>query len=129
MCILGGCHPRGRRRESGRLLVVAVTRRKSSLVEGLAAGVHRADVVGMADTVGKGLVRVSEAWLPARKLAVPQTCPVEECGAGPYASTDSLKTHLFTVHPSLGDRERSFILDTARRTAVRQAMNGKASSP
>ncbi len=104
-------------------------RKRPALSEGLAAGVEKADVVGMAGAIGEGLVRVSEAWLPRRKLAVPQPCPVSGCGAGPYSSTDSLKLHLFAAHPGMGDRERSFLLDGARRDAVREAMNGAPKTP
>jgi hypothetical protein len=106
-----------------------VTRKKPGLVEGLARGLETADVGGMADTLGQGLVRVSEAWLPKRKLAVPQTCVLPGCGAGPYSSTDALKHHLCMAHAGMSDRERSFALDQARRTAVRQAMNGVPRSP
>lgn len=104
-------------------------RKKPALVDGLAAGVKRADVVGMAGAIGEGLVRVSEAWLPKRKLAVPQDCPMAECGAGPYATLDGLKIHLFAAHAGMTDRDRSFVLDSVRRTAVRQAMNGISRSP
>jgi hypothetical protein len=78
----------------------------------------------MAGAIGEGLVRVSEAWLPKQKLAIPQTCPAGGCAAGPYASLVSLRQHLSTAHAGMTDRERSFAIDQARRSAVRQAMNG-----
>jgi len=101
-----------------------VRRKKSTLEEGLSAGVSAIDVPGMGATIGEGLVRVSEAWLPKQKLAVPQSCPMPGCGAGPYGSMTALRFHLGSAHAGMTDRERSFALDEARRTAVRQAMNG-----
>lgn len=106
-----------------------MTRKKPALVEGLAAGVQRADVSGMAGAIGEGLVRVSEAWLPKGKLAVPQPCPVPDCASGPHTSMTSLRNHLQAAHAGMSDRERSFALDEARRTAVREAMNGGAGVP
>jgi hypothetical protein len=106
-----------------------LTRKKSALVEGLSAGLERADVRGMAAGIGEGLVRVSEAWLPRGKLAVPQSCPVPNCGAGTYGSLIALRNHLSAAHAGMADRERSFILDEVRRTAVRQAMNGTPRAP
>jgi hypothetical protein len=103
--------------------VSAPRRKRPALVEGLEKGIEKADVVGMAGAIGEGLVRVSEAWLPKGKLAVPQMCPLND-GKGPYASTVALHQHLTMAHPGLGLRERSFVLDSARRSAVRQAMNG-----
>ena len=104
-------------------------RRKPALVEGLSRGVKRADVAGMAAAIGEGLVRVSEAWLPNGKLAVPQPCPILKCGSGPFSSLESLRHHLSTSHAEMTDRERSFALDGARRDAVRAAMNGAPRSP
>jgi hypothetical protein len=103
--------------------------RRSTLVGGLARGVERADVAGMAGAIGEGLVRVSEAWLPRGKLAVPQPCAIVGCPDGPYSSLRSLNQHLSLVHAGLSPRERSFLLDGARRAAVRQAMNGIPRSP
>lgn|GEM_PF-992930 len=94
------------------------------LTEGLAAGAKAADIAGMAGTIGEGLVRVSEAWLPKGKLAVPQPCPVRDCAAGPYGSLAALRFHLNAAHAGMSDRELSFMLDGARRSAVRAAMNG-----
>ena len=101
-----------------------MTRKRPSLVEGLAEGVRVADVPGLGRGIGEGLVRVSEAWLPGGKLAVPQPCPVLTCRYGPYGSLAALKSHLLALHAGMSDRERSYTLDTVRRTAVRQAMNG-----
>jgi len=102
-------------------------RKKPALAEGLAAGLGKADLPGVGDALGRGLLRVQDAWLPKRKLAIPQLCPL--CGTGPYSSTDSLKQHLFSAHPAMSDRERSFTLDSVRRAAVRQAMNGAPRAP
>ncbi|HEY1197313.1 MAG TPA: hypothetical protein VGG32_01115 [Thermoplasmata archaeon] len=107
----------------------ASRRKRPALAEGLAAGIDQADVPGMAAAIGEGLVRVSEAWLPKQKLAVPQRCPVAECAGGPYSSLVSLRTHMSSAHAYMTDRERSFALDRARRTAVRQAMNGAPRPP
>lgn len=104
-------------------------RRRLSVGEGLANGLKRADVRGMAEGLGEGLVRVSEAWLPKGKLAVPQACAVPSCPAGPFSSLSTLREHLVTSHPILSDRERSYALDQARRTAVQQAMNGARNAP
>jgi hypothetical protein len=103
-----------------------LTRKRHPLVEGLSAGADRADLKGMAVGIGEGLVRVSEAWLPNGKLAVPQHCPVPDCKAGPYNSIACLRQHLSSAHAGMTDRERSFVLDGARRNAVRSAMNGRA---
>jgi hypothetical protein len=105
-------------------------RGRPALTEGLAAGVEQADVAGMAGAIGEGLIRVSEAWLPGQKLAVPQRCPVAECaGRITYSSLRSLRQHMSQVHAHMTDRERSFALDRVRRAAVRAAMNGAARSP
>lgn len=101
-------------------------RKKPAVIEGLAAGVRAADFPGLGAGIGEGLVRVSEAWLPKQKLAVPQDCPVAGCIAGPYSSLLTLRHHLKMVHVMAypTDRERSFALDSVRRAAVQQAMNG-----
>lgn len=103
-----------------------MTKKRPTLVEGLSAGVERIDVPGMGAGIGEGLVRVSEAWLPGGKLAVPQPCRHPGCHDGPYASLAALKTHFLAAHAGMGPRERSYALDEARRAAVRQAMNGAA---
>lgn len=105
-------------------------RKSPGLAEGIAKGLEVADVRGMAATLGDGLVRVSEAWLPKQKLAVPQPCPVPRCAnRQTYSSLISLRLHLTRTHGNMTDRERSFALDTVRRTAVRQAMNGVPRMP
>ena len=107
----------------------APRRKRPALVEGLVIGVERADVPGMAGAIGEGLVRVSEAWLPKQKLAIPQRCGILGCPAGPYATLPSLSHHITVAHAGLTVRERSFVLDRVRRQAVRQAMNGALRSP
>jgi hypothetical protein len=44
--------------------------------------------------------------------------------AGPYGSLAALRFHLNAAHAGMSDRELSFLLDGARRQAVRAAMNG-----
>ena len=104
-------------------------RKRPGLAEGIAKGLEVADVRGMATTLGDGLVRVSEAWLPKQKLAVPQPCPIPHCRSGPYTSLISLRQHLSSTHAGMTDRERSFALDGVRRDAVRAAMNGAPRTP
>jgi len=104
-------------------------RRKHPLVEGLSRGLECADVPGLGRGIGEGLVRVSEAWLPRGKFAIPQRCYVKGCEAGPYSSVESLRNHLCTAHAGLGDREKRFVLDQAQRGAVQAAMNGVGRAP
>ena len=105
-----------------------MTRKRPALVEGLAAGAENAGLTDLGRGLGDGLVRVSEAWLPKGKLALPQMCPLG-CVTRAYPSTVALGHHLSTAHAGLSSRERSFVLDQARRTAVRQAMNGSPRPP
>jgi len=104
--------------------VSAPRRRKPTLADGLAEGAKAAGLHEVGTGIGEGLVRVSEAWLPKGKLAVPQPCPVWHCAAGPYGSLAALRFHLNAAHSGMSDRELSFLLDGARRQAVRAAMNG-----
>jgi hypothetical protein len=84
----------------------------------------RSAIVELGGGIGAGLVRVSEAWLPKGKLAIPQPCVVPGCTAGPFSSTPSIRQHVGLMHPGkLDDRELTFALDRARRAAVQQAMN------
>jgi hypothetical protein len=108
-------------------------RKKPSVVEGLAAGIERADIAGLGRGFGEGLsrlvpvVRVSEVWLPRGKFAVPQPCLVQGCVRGPFPSIPALRQHIRCMHAGvMRDGELSRKLDLARREATRQAMNGSA---
>jgi len=104
-------------------------RKKTSLGEGLGEGLSRIRPSELGRGLGEGLVRFSEIWLPGGKFAVPQTCPVAGCGAGPYPSKPAMYHHLSGSHASLSIREFSYLLDQAQRAAVRQAMNGTPRVP
>ncbi len=99
------------------------------LVEGLAKGADAADVPGVAQGIGEGLVRVSEAILPKGKFA----CPVAGCkNDRGFASPETLRHHMYSAHPGMGDRERylavksavEFAADAEQRAERRRAMNG-----
>jgi len=111
-----------------------MTRRKPTLaedlVDGLAKGAEAADVPGVAQGIGEGLVRISEAILPKGKFA----CPVAGCkNERGFASPETLRHHMYSAHPGMGCRERclaiEFAVDMEQRAERRHAMNGNGEAP
>ena len=115
--------------EAGGVTAGTGRRKRSSLVEGLAAGVERADVAGMAATLGDGLVRITDAWLQKGRFPVPQMCPITGCKSGPYSSKQAVKNHFQAAHAGMSGRDRSWFANETYLASVRQAMNGTPRSP
>lgn len=100
-------------------------KRRPSVLSGLADGAKRIGAPDLGRAIGESLENL-RGWPAGGILLVPQTCPIEGCGYGPYSSVRAFNRHL-QVHEGLGPRARSELCDLARHNSMKAAMNGARS--